>query len=181
MSAPEFVPVPPVDQVRVYGSPPRRPESWRPARPADFAESRRQPLGDLLGSPGPDQGYALKLATLLAPELHLTEVEHSRDALAGIVAIGLKRASLVGRAPVLPDLRVAATLFGYLDPDVDPDLVELRTELFEEVGHFHHYGQLRHIVDMVPAEALRQTPEQVTSSYRADWRDQLVLTDARDG
>lgn len=175
MGAPEHVPTPPVQRVHVYGSPPRRPETWRVDRPADFADTERQPTGARLGSPGPDQGYALKLATLLEPELHLTEDEHARDALAGIVAVGLKRASILGRAPVLHDLRIAATLFGFLDPSADPELVVLRQQLFEEVDHFHHYPALRDLVDMVEPEVLRQTLEQVTERYRAGWRDQLVL------
>jgi len=175
VAAPEHVPTKPGQQVRTYGSPPRRADSWRAERPADFADDQRQPQGDLLGSPGPDQGYALKLARLLEPELQLTSGEHARDALAGIVAIGLKRASLLGRAPVIHDLRIAATLWGYLDAAADPALVRLRRELFEEVGHFHHYMELRQIVDLVPAEVLRQTPAQVGERYAADWRDQLAL------
>ena len=175
MGAPEHVPTEPVQRVHVYGSPPRRPESWRAVRPADFADQHRQPVGPRLGTPGPDVGYALKLAPLLEPELHLTEGEHARDALAGIVAIAMKRNSILGRAPVIHDLRIAATLWGFLDPDPDPELVELRRELFEEVDHFHHYAELRGIVDMVPADVLTQTPERVAERYRADWRDQLVI------
>jgi len=178
VAAPEHVPVKPGQQVRTYGSPPRRSDSWRADRPADFADEHRQPHGDLLGSPGPDQGYALKLARLVEPELRLADGEHARDALAGIVAIGLKRASLHGRAPVIHDLRVAATLFGYLDAAADPVLVRLRKELFEEVGHFHHYMELRGIVDLVPAAVLRQTPQQVAERYAGSWRDQLVLDEA---
>jgi hypothetical protein len=174
MGAPEFIPTKPGEQLH-YQSPPRRPETWRADRPADFADRRRQPTGDLLGSPGPDQGYALKLAPLLAAELHLTEGEHQRDVLAGIVAVGLKRASLLGRAPVIHDLRIAATLFGFLDPSADPALVRLRKLLFEEVDHFHHYPELRRLVDLVPADVLRQTPADVTRRYEAGWRDQLDL------
>lgn len=170
--------MPPAQQVRAYSSPPRRSDSWRADRPADFAEERRQPQGDRLGNPGPDQGYALKLARLLEPELQLAEGEHARDALAGIVAVANKRASLLGRAPVIHDLRVAATVFGFLDASADADLVRLRRELFEEVDHFHHYVELRRIVDMVPAEVLRQTPQQVEQRYRAGWRDQLLLDHA---
>jgi hypothetical protein len=175
VAAPEHVPTKTGQQVRTYESPPRRADSWRADRPADFAEDRRQPQGDLLGSPGPDQGYALKLARLIEPDLHLAEGEHARDALAGIVAVGLKRASLLGRAPVVHDLRVAATIFGFLDPGADPELVNLRRELFEEVGHFHHYMELRGIADLVPGEVLRGTPQQVEDAYRAGWRDQLLL------
>lgn len=175
MAAPEHVPTEVTEKVRVYGSPPRRPQMWTTDRPADFAGERRQPLGDRLGSPGPDQGYALKLGRLLEDELHLTEGEHVSDAIAGIVAVGLKRGSIIGRAPVMQDLRIAATLFGFLDPSAPADLVEMRRELFEEVGHFHHYEVLRGIVDMVPGDVLVQTPAQVAQRYAADWRDQLIL------
>ena len=119
MAAPEHVPTKPNQDVRAYESPPRRSDSWRADRPADFADDHRQPVGDLLGSPGPDQGYALRLARGLEPELQLAEGEHAKDALAGIVAIGLKRASALGRAPVIHDLRIAATIFGFLDPSPD--------------------------------------------------------------
>ena len=176
MAQPDYVPLSTTDKVRA----PERlpvPAAWRPDRPAEFKGNRRS-QGRGLGTPGPDQGYALKLARLVEPELRLAEGEHARDALAGIVAIGLKRASLHGRAPVIHDLRVAATLFGYLDAAADPVLVRLRKELFEEVGHFHHYMELRGIVDLVPADVLRQTPQQVAERYAGSWRDQLVLDEA---
>lgn len=175
MAAPEHVPTKPVNPVRAYESPPRRPDTWRVDRPADFADTDRQPSGDRLGNQGPDQGYALKLAGILAPELVLADGEHTKDVLAGLVAVGLKRASLIGRAPVMHDLRVAATIYGYLDASADPELVELRRDLFEEVGHFHHYAELRRIADLVPGEVLRLTPAQVTERYQAAWRDQLQL------
>lgn len=175
MAAPEHVPTKPNDPVRVYESPPRRPDSWTVDRPADFAGSRRQPAGARLGSQGPDQGYALKLASLIEPDLKLTEGEHARDALAGIVAVALKRASVLGRAPVVHDLRIGATLFGFLDDVAEPALVRLRKTLFEEVGHFHHYAELRHIADMVEPDVLRQTPDEVRARYNTDWQDQLTL------
>lgn len=175
MAAPEHVPTKVTDTVRAYASPPRRPESWSVDRPADFAATDRQPSGTRLGSQGPDQGYALKLAHLIEGDLQLSDGEHTRDAIAGIVAVALKRASVFGRAPVIHDLRVGATLFGFLDASPDQALVELRRELIEEVGHFHHYAELRHIADMVTPDVLRQTPEQVAARYAADWRDQLVV------
>lgn len=177
MGAPEFVPTKPNDVVRSYGSPPRRPDSWRPERPGDFADDRRQPTGERFGSPGPDQGYALRLARLIESDLALAEGEHAKDALAGIVAVANKRASIVGRAPIIHDLHVAATLFGFYDSGADPELVALRRRLFEEVGHFHHYAELRGIADMVPADVLRQSPGKVSDRYRKSWRDQLDITE----
>lgn len=175
MAAPEHVPTDPMQEVRAYESPPRRPDTWRADRPADFADDHRQPTGDLLGSPGPDQGYALRLARVIEPELQLADGEHVKDAVAGIVAVGLKRASVFGRAPVIHDLRVAATIFGFLDATPDPELVARRHRILEEVSHFHHYMLLRRVVDMVPAEVLRQTPAQVADAYGRGWRGQLVL------
>ena len=181
MAAPEHVPTDHMQDVRAYESPPRRPDTWRADRPADFADDHRQPVGDLLGSPGPDQGYALRLARVLEPELQLAEGEHAKDALAGIVAVGLKRASSFGRAPVIHDLRVAATIFGFLDPAPDPELVAVRHRLLEEVSHFHHYMELRQVVDAVPVEVLRLSPAQVEEAYRAGWRGQLQLDRAPTG
>lgn len=175
MAVPEFVPTKPTAKVRAYASPPRREHSWKAERPGDFADSQRQPKGERLGNQGPDQGYALKLARLLEPELVLADGEHARDALAGIVAVGLKRASKFGRAPVMADLRIAATLFGYLDSGADAELVRMRKDLFEEVGHFHHYAELRHIADLVSEDVVAQTPQQVIDRYNANWRDQLSL------
>ena len=55
MAAPEHVPTKPAEKVRAYESPPRRPDTWRVDRPADFADTDRQPAGQRLGSQGPDQ------------------------------------------------------------------------------------------------------------------------------
>ena len=114
----------------------------------------------------------LSLARRFEGTLLLTEGEHERDALAGAVAVALKRASLFGRAPVVHDLTVALTIWGFLAA-APTDLVDLRRHLFEEVWHPHHYGELRRIVDLVPAAALRQTPAEVTAAHRADFRTLL--------
>lgn len=168
MAAPEYVPQEPNRLLRRYTSPPRRPESWRPQRPGDLPG--RQPQGDRLGVQGPDQGYIGILARQLQGGLHLAEGEHERDALAGAQAVALKRASLFGRAPVIHDLTVALTVWGFLDPSPPADLVELRRRLFEEVSHPHHYAELRHIVDLVPESTLRMAPAEVNVAHRGDWR-----------
>jgi hypothetical protein len=171
MAAPEHVPVDRTKPVRAYESPPRRPDSWLPDRPGELVEGG-QPRGDRLGHQGPDQGYALKLARQFEGKLTLTPGEHEKDALAGAVAVGLKRASLFGRAPVVHDLTVALTVWAFLT-EAPKELVDLRKSLFEEVWHPHHYAELRRIVDLVPGRTLRLTPDFLASVHRTDWRSLL--------
>jgi hypothetical protein len=173
MAAPEHVPVDRNQPVRGYRSPPRRAESWRPDRPGEVIEAG-QPRGGQLGNQGPDQGFALSLARRFEGKLTLTPGEHEKDALAGAVGVALKRASLYGRAPMVHDLTVALTIWGFLGTAPD-ELVALRKPRFEEVWHPHHYGDLRRIVDLVPEDALRRTPAQVTEAHQADWRSLLDL------
>ncbi|MBN2624595.1 MAG: hypothetical protein JXA83_14550 [Acidimicrobiales bacterium] len=173
MAAPEYVPQPAIKHVRSYESPPRRPEPWRPDRPGDVEEAGFA-RGDRLGSPGPDQGYVYVLARRFEGQLQLASDENEADALAGAVAVALKRASLFGRAPILPDVTVALTVWGFLG-DASPDMIAYRQPLFAEVANPHHYPELRRIVDLVPDEVLRLTPEQVADKHRADWRTLLAL------
>ena len=178
MAAPQFVPENPTHRPRDYASPPRRMDPWFSDRPGDLVGPVDQPDVDAgrMGAPGPDQGYALKLVGLLRPELVLHEREDPDDAEAGIVAVGLKRASLYGRAPILADLRVAATIWGFLDGAAPAELVEERTRRFEGIRHTaHHYPELRAVADAVPAEALRRSPDDVAAAHRADWRSLLDL------
>lgn len=173
MAAPEYVPVDRTHQARTYTSPPRLPDQWRAQRPADL--NGPQPRGPRLGAPGPDQGYVMTLARQLEGTLTLAEGEHERDALAGAVAVALKRASLFGRAPVIHDLRIALTVWGFLG-QAPTELVELRRRLFEEVSHPHHYPEQRRIADLVPESTLRMAPDEVARAAAADWRSLLDLT-----
>lgn len=180
MAAPEFVPVKPLADVRVYESPPRRPDSWRAERPGDL--EGRQPVGVRLGVPGPDQGYALKLADdVFRPLLKLGAVS-ADDAIAGCLGIALKRAALFGRAPTAHDLRVAFTLWGFLDDGPDRSLVEVREQWFAEVAHPHHYVEGREIVDAVSDDVLRRSHTDIESAYRSNgWRSLLSLDSAAGG
>ena len=172
MAAPEFVPVDKTRLLRTYESPPRRPDPWMATRPGELHQG--QPDGPRLGAQGPDQGYVLKLARRFAGKLTLAAGEHERDALAGASAVALRRASLFGRAPIVHDLTVALTIWGFLG-DAPTDLVSLRKPLFEEVAHPHHYAEQRRIADLVPDDVLRQTPAQVSEAHRADWRGLLAV------
>jgi hypothetical protein len=175
MAAPEFVPVEPLTEVRTYESPPRRPDQWLADRPGDLGG--RQPLGDGFGVPGPDQGYALKLADeQFRPKLILGEIQ-ADDAVAGSLGIALKRAALFGRAPTGHDLRVAFTIWGFLDLAPDAELVATRREWFAEVSHPHHYAEARRIVDAVSDDVLRRSHTDIEADYASSgWRS-LVQVD----
>src|SRR4051812_5257700 len=110
MAAPEFVPTSPTAR-KSYVSPLRRAGSWVADRPGEL--EGRQPEGDRLGSPGPDQGYVSHLTDTLKGTLKLGSHEHETDALAAVAAVGLKRASLFGRAPVIHDVQAAVVLLGF--------------------------------------------------------------------
>lgn len=178
MAAPEFVPLRPTDRPRTYASPPRRDDEWHAVRPGEIVSTTGQPDRDAgrMGSPGPDQGYLLGLVPLLRDELRLTEGEHRADVEVGGVAIALKRASIFGRAPMVHDLRVAYTVWGFLDASAPAELVAERTARFEGVHHTaHHYPELRAVVDAVPEETLRLDPAGAADAHAADWRSLLTL------
>ncbi|MDQ3292982.1 MAG: hypothetical protein M3527_00805 [Actinomycetota bacterium] len=175
MAAPDYVPVNPMDDVRTYASPPRRPDSWRADRPGDLEGT--QPRGEGFGNPGPDQGYALKLAhDVFLPQLHLGAVR-AEDAVAGCLGIALKRAALYGRAPVAHDLRIAFGVWGFLSDAPPADLVTVREELFSQAANSHHYAEGLRIVEAVPEATLRKPVAQVEEEHAIDWRDLVVVAD----
>ncbi|CAN5168473.1 hypothetical protein BH24ACT1_BH24ACT1_10160 [soil metagenome] len=164
MAAPEHVPSAIGQQPRRGLSlPPARP--WAADRPADLGPA--QPVGPALGNPGPDQGYALKLAGHFSERLVLADEEHAGDVVTGCLGVALRRASLFGRAPVIHDLDIAFTLWGFLG-DAPPELVELRRPLFQALEH--HYDGQRAIASQVPEATLRLTPDQVKARWPAEWQ-----------
>jgi hypothetical protein len=171
MAAPAYVPVPAIDDTRIYEAPPRVLGSWVMDRPAELHAGQER--GDRLGSPGPDQGFGLTLAERFQGQLALRPGEHEADALAGCLTVALKRASLFGRAPVIHDLTIAFTLFGFLDEQADDELVALRRSYFEEAANPHHYVEQRRIADLVPESTLRLGPAEVAAG---GWKALLTLT-----
>ncbi len=170
MSAPKFVPVATVGAFRGDSALPPA-EEWKSDRPAELPAG--SPTGARMGRPGPDQGYAIKLANTFHGKLRLTEGEDEHDAIAGCLGVAMKRASMFSRAPVIHDLKVAFAAFGFLD-DAPAELVELRKKRFEAVGH--HYELQRDIADLVPEETLRMTPEAVSRRVAGgNWKTLLAL------
>jgi hypothetical protein len=153
-----------------YSSPDVVPAAWSPDRPGMV--DGLQPVGPRMGTQGPDQGFALRIAERLVPKIRLQGRERLDDAIRGCLGIALRRASLFGRAPVLNDLTIAFTIWGFLDEHPPEDLIARRPQLFEGVGNVHHhYAEGRAIADSVPESTLRMTPDQVASAYPARWRE----------
>ena len=112
MTQPSFVPIVEADQVR----PAYRldvPSIWTQSRPSEV-RGTSQPEGRLLGKPGPDQGFALKLARRFEARLVLAEGDSAEDAIAGCTALAMRRCARFGRAPAVYDLEFAFTLWGFL-------------------------------------------------------------------
>lgn len=169
MAAPKSAPAG-LTESKFYSSPDVVPESWNPERPG--VVEGLQPAGPLLGAQGPDQGYALTIANRLAPKIVLQGRERLDDAIRGCVGIALRRASLYSRAPVVHDLTIAFTIWGFFDESPPEELVARRPQLFEGVGDVnHHYAEGRAIADLVPEATLRMTPDEVAAAYPARWRE----------
>lgn len=176
MAAPNYVPISPVSDVRTYDSSPRRPEPWTKDRVSEV--ENRQPIADALGVTGPDPGYALTMAEryrgklLLQPSGDAAEA----DVLRGAAEIAMKRAAMAGRAPILADVTVALTVWGFLDASPAAELVELRRDMFEAVHHIAaDYFRLRALPDAVPASVLAAPPAVIARQHAADWRSCLAI------
>ncbi len=169
MAAPRFSPVPPTDRPRYYESPDHVPDAWIPDRPGDIEGF--QPDGPRLGEQGPDQGFALRIAAQLRPKVQVQAGEHIDDAIRGCLGVALRRASMFSRAPVVHDLTIAFTIWGFYDPNPPAELVQLRRGMFEGLRLIgHHYMEARAVADLPPDATLRMTPSQVADAYPADWR-----------
>jgi len=166
MAQPSFVPITEADQVRAVMQQPT--PTYVAGRPSEL----RQPVvphGKGFGKPGPDQGYALKLAHGLKSEIVLQSSESLHDVEVGTALLGARRASLYGRAPSVYDLKVALGIFGFL-VDAPDDLVAYRLPLFQAVSH--RWEAQRVLVDSVPEEALRLSPDEARSSV-TNWKATL--------
>lgn len=170
MAAPKFAPVSPTDDSRGYESPDHVPGAWMPDRPAEIHGF--QPEGGRMGFQGPDQGFAIKIANTFRPRIRVATGESIDDAVRGCLGIALRRASMFSRAPVVHDLTIAFTIWGFLDTDPPAELVQLRRGLFAGQANVGHaYDASRQLVDRVPEATLRMLPAQVTAAFPGRWKD----------
>ena len=116
--------------------------------------SQEQTSDFCLSYQGPDQGYAFRLARLFEKRLCLADKEKQTDVVAGCVALALKRASLLGRAPMIGDLQKAFDLFGFLSTNASRELITRRQKIFAGASNHGCDRILRDLVDLVPASSL---------------------------
>lgn len=168
MAQPEFVPSPdPAELTLGERLPPAK--GWFPNRPGEVVTHGGQPEGPGFGAVGPDQGYALRLARAFTERLELVAGEHKNDVVAGCVAVGMRRAALFGRAPVIHDLDLAFSVWGFLG-GAPTELLRLRPKVFEEASL--DYWTRRAISDSVTEAALRLIPSAARAAL-VNWRDLL--------
>jgi hypothetical protein len=123
----------------------------------------------MFGDPGPDLGYGLKLAKRFEDKLELAVDETPEDAIAGCFVVGSRRASLFGRAPVIYDMELAYTIWGFLG-GAPKDLIVFRSDRFR--GAAHHYELQRAVAATVREEALALTPAQARQKL-GEWKSLL--------
>ncbi len=150
------------------------PKGWRAVRPGDFAPGEKPfPPGHLFGAPGPDSGYALTLAERFHRRLEIVAPETEHDAMAVGAELAMRRAAMFGRAPVMADLELAFTLFGWLG-GASPELREWRRLAVPGAGH--DYAPRRALVDAVPAATLRLKLGEEVRAGLGNWRALLGIS-----
>lgn len=154
-----------VDRPR-SGTPMPPSHGFRAERPGEVVGSG-QPRGDMLGSPGPDLGYALSLAERFRHRLDLAPQERADDALAAGCGIAMRRCSRLGRAPTTKDVELGLTVLGYLG-GAPADYVAWRKRHVR--GASHEYAEQRELVDAVDEDVLGLTPDEAKPRL-ASWRD----------
>ncbi len=170
MTQPDFVPILDADRVR----PTDRlavPDPWWADRVAEI-RTLTQPQGEMFGTNGPDQGYALCLAERFDDQLVLSDGESASDVRAGGTATALRRAAHFGRAPVIYDLRWAFEVWGVLG-NAPQELVTYRMGFF--AGCAHDYLERRTLASRVAADSLVLGPGVVRDRVSSgQWRGLFV-------
>jgi hypothetical protein len=119
---------------------------WTPDRPGDITGTG-VPWGGAFGTPGPDAGYAIKLAA--GRELILAGHEHRADANAAVAAVAAARASLASRGPTKIDIDAAVVILGY---DTEGELGTVRAAAI--AGAAHHPQRIRGVVAGIPIDVI---------------------------
>lgn len=132
-------------------------------RPAEVA-SVPPHSATYFGSPAPDAGYVLRLIKMMEPSITGAEGIERHDLRAGIQATALRRASVLGRAPVRSDVEWALAYWGFglagrfspADPPPCGLSPDERSRLF--AGAAHDWLVQRRLAQHPPVEVLRLHP-----------------------
>lgn len=147
---------------------------WVADRPGDLHGG--QPRGDLLGAPGPNVGYALRLTHRASDRFALAPHEHRDDAASVVGEVAMKRASSFGRAPVMDDVECAMLLLGY-QGGCAPDFAAWRAVMV--AGAHHEYRIRRVLCDGIDPDVLRQVPSALVDRVETLRRDIRTKVEAR--
>jgi hypothetical protein len=124
------------------------PEFGRPSKPG-LQRSAHPGSGLGYGTPAPGEGFALTIAHRECAKLNFARSHDRHDVELGVALVGAKRASLVGRGPILDDVHVAMDLFGLRGAEV------INRELARPFsGLAHSYVVQRRFVDAVSVDQL---------------------------
>ncbi len=137
---------------------------WTPDRPGDVAGTG-VPWGGAFGTPGPDAGYAIKLAA--GRDLILAENEQRADANLAVAAVAAARASLASRGPTKIDLDAAIVILGY---DSESDFGAIRAAAI--AGAAHHPQRIRRLVAGIPMDVVEDTADDLRR--RVDSGESLI-------
>lgn len=163
MSQPTFIPSPNHDKAlgvtELQGS-----RSWSQSHRLAQKSYLRAP-GRFLGTPGPSQGFGLKLVKQKLSKIVLVDTEEIEDVVHGLSVLVNKRASLFSRSPIAYDVDFFIKLFGF-DGTQDFELLEFRKIFFK--GASHSYLVQRQIADVIPDSTLRMTLKDLSDS--PNWR-----------
>lgn len=132
---------------------------WKPDRPGDIAGAG-VPWGGAFGTPGPDAGYALRLAA--GRELVLAEHEHRADANAAVAAVAAARASIASRGPTKIDVDAAIVILGY---DTESDFGATRAAAI--AGAAHHPQRIRRLVAGIPMDVIEDEADDLRDRVAA--------------
>jgi hypothetical protein len=135
------------------------PEIGRKQKPG-LEHSLHPEAGDGHGTPAPGEGFALTIAQRECAKLNFARSHDRADVELGIALVAAKRASVVGRGPILDDVHVALDLFGLRTSS----MIE-RDQTARFAGLAHSYALQRRFVDGVTREQLIADVSRVVTSH----------------
>jgi hypothetical protein len=147
VSQPAFAPVPATGEVRAVMAT-AAPEVGR-APKAGLLRPTRLEDSPLLGTPAPDAGFALGLAHRVVGRRELEREADRHDVELAVALVAAKRASLVGRGPMVGDVDAALAALGLAG---DGPIDAAASARF--AGLAHSYVTQRELVDSVDAASL---------------------------